>query len=276
MLNSASGQRTAVWEWLKTQPENDATKTLRDRILNGAGYQDPVLAMRLAAELPNTPEAQPQLQSLVNGLLNGGSMLHRFDKLLEQAPEQLRQTLIDTAFNYLRADNLDNAQKWIANLSLLPEASRLKGTEAIARAWGEQSPQDAFGWAKSLAPGDTRNTAVKAVATAWANKDAYSAADWVASLPVGPDRDSSAGALVFAVADKFPREAWDWALSIGDELERTRAAAQAARMMGTKDPATARQWIENGPFSPELKVKLQEGFGLTSGALRLQGAAASK
>ena len=270
MLNNASGQRTAVWEWLKTQPENDATKALRDRILNGAGYQDPGLAMRLAADLPNTPEAQPQLQSLANGLLNGGSMLHRFDKLLEQAPEQLRQTLIDTAFNYLRADNLDNAQKWIANLSLLPEGSRLKGTEAIARAWGDQSPQDAFGWAKSLAPGDSRNAAVKAIATAWAHKDAYSAADWVASLPVGPDRDSSAGALVFAVADRFPREAWDWALSIGDELERTRAAAQAARMMATRDPATARQWIESGPFPPELKVKLQEGFGVLTGAARLQ------
>jgi len=53
-------------------------------------------------------------------------------------------------------------------------------------------------------------------------------------------------------------------LSISDEQERSRAAAHAATMMAARDPATARQWIETGPFSTELKVKLQSGLGLTS------------
>ena len=74
---------------------------------------------------------------------------------------------------------------------------------------------------------------------------------------MGVDRDQSANSLVFAVADKYPREAWDWALSIQDELQRSRAAAHAAQMMAARDPATARQWVEAGPFSPEVKVQLQ-------------------
>jgi RNA polymerase sigma factor (sigma-70 family) len=266
ILNNASGQRTAVWDWLKTQPDSEATKELRRQVLNSAGYQDPALGMRLVSDLPRTPEGDSQLQALASSLFNGGQFLHRFDNLLVQAPERLRQPLIDTAFNHLRGDTLDNPQLWIERLSLLPEASRTKGTESIARAWAEQTPGEAFGWAKTLPAGDARNSAVAAVATAWARKDAYSAADWVAGLAPGTDRDRSAGALVFAVADRFPRESWEWALSIGDEQERTRAAAQAARMMARKDPATARQWIEIGPFPPEMKIQLQAGFGVTGQA----------
>lgn len=267
MLNNAAGQRSTVWEWLKTQPETAATKALRERVLNGAGYQDPALAMRLAEELPGTPEGDSQLQSIASGLLNGGYLLHRLDRLLEQAPERLRQKLIDSAFNYLRADTLDDPQRWIERLALLPEASRNNAIESIARAWGEQSAEEAFGWATSLAPGESRNGAVAAITTSWAKKDAHAAAEFVASLPAGADRDKSAGALVFAVADKFPREAWEWALSIGDEVERTRAAAEAAKKMAVRDPATARQWIENGPFPPEMKAKLQAGFELVSQAV---------
>ena len=75
----------------------------------------------------------------------------------------------------------------------------------------------------------------------------------------GADRDRSANALVFAVAEKHPHEAWQWALSIQNELDRNRAAMHAARMMATRDPATARQWVETGPFPPELKASFQAG-----------------
>jgi RNA polymerase sigma factor (sigma-70 family) len=264
ILNSAAGQRQAVWEWLQQQPDNEVTLDLKQQVLNSAGYQDPALAMRLVDDLPRTPQGDLQLESLASSLLNGGSMLHRFDKLLEQAPERLRAPLIAKAFDFLQAQSLDNPHQWVANLSLLPEASRAKGVEAIARAWGQQSPEEAYAWVASLDAGEARNRAVTAVAANWAAKDAHGAADWVASLPPGPDRDRSAGALVFAVAEKFPREAWDWALSIGDELERTRAAAEAVRKMIPRDPSMARHWIDTGPFSPDLKAKLQESFGVTA------------
>jgi len=263
LLNQGSGQRAAIWEWLKTQPDTQASKEIKDEVLRSAGYQDPALALRLAADVPRTFAGDSQLETLARSLFNGGNQLHRFDDLLPQAPDRLRQPLIDAAFHFLSADNLDDPQRWIDRLSLLPEASRARGVESLAGAWAQQNREEAIGWASSLAAGETRNGAVAAIASTWAKNDPSGAADWVASLPPGAERDRSAGSLVFAVADRFPREAWDWALSIGDEQERSRAAAHAATMMAARDPATARQWIETGPFSAELKLKLQSGLGPT-------------
>jgi hypothetical protein len=189
LLNDASGQRAAVWDWLTTQPDCDGTKSLKEDVLRLAGDQDPALALRLAADLPRTPEGDSQVQSLANGLFNGGDKLYRFDNLLAQAAERLRQPLISAAFNLLCADNLDDPQRWITRLSLLSEASRARGTESIARAWAGQTPEEAAGWVASLAPGESRNGALAAIATTWAAKDAYGAAEWVASMAPGTERD---------------------------------------------------------------------------------------
>jgi RNA polymerase sigma factor (sigma-70 family) len=257
LLNRASGQRSAIWEWLNNQPDSDTTRALRKEVLTTAGFQDPELAIRLVTERPQAIENESHLESFVGNLFNGGHLLNRVDRLLEVAPDALRTAIAERSFTYLRGDTLDNPQQWIARTGLLPETSRGKAMESIARAWGEQSPEEAFTWVSSLPGGDTRNKAVGAVTTSWANRDAHSAADWVASMPAGSDRDHSAGALVFAVADKYPREAWDWAVSIQNELQRSRAAAHAAQMMASRDLATARQWIEIGPFTPEVRLQLQ-------------------
>jgi len=257
LLNNASGQRTAIWEWLKKQPDCEGVNELRQTVLRGAGFQDPALAMRFAADVPRNAQGDAELEIVARAVFNGGHELHRFDTVFEQAPERLRQPLIDAAFKFLYAGNLDDPQRWIDRLSLMPEASRVRGVESIARAWAQQSPEEAFGWASTLAPGDSRNGAVAAIAATWAKQDATGAADWVASLPVGPERDRSAGSIVLAVAEKFPREAWEWALSIGDDLERSRAAAHAAQMMAAKDLPTARQWVQTGPFTPEVRTQLQ-------------------
>jgi hypothetical protein len=256
LLNQASGQKAAVWDWLGTQPDHEATKSLKQKVLNFAGYHDPTLAMRLLADVPRTRDSDPLVESLASSLWNGGSMLHRFDKLLEQAPERLRQPLIDKAFGFLNSETMPDPQPWITRLSQLPEASRAKGIESIARAWAEQTPEEAIGWVASMASGETRNGAMAAIASAWAKKDAQGAAEWVASM-AGAERDRSAGSLVLAVAERYPREAWDWALSIDDTVERNRAASHVAKVMAARDAATARQWIETGPFTAETKAELQ-------------------
>ncbi len=264
LLNQGSGQRGAIWDWLKTQPESETSKELRDQVLQTAGYQDPALAMRLVADVPRTPKGDAQLETIARSLFNGGSQISRFDSLLPQAPERLRQPLLDAAFTFLSGNNLGDPQLWVERLSLLPESSRPRGVESVAGAWAQRSPEEAIGWAISLAEGETRNGAVAAIASKWAKNDPSSAADWVASLPPGAERDRSAGSLVFAIAERFPQQAWEWALSISDDQERSRAAAEAARRMAARDPATARQWIETGPFSADLKLKLQSGVGSTS------------
>lgn len=257
LLNQGAGQRSAVWDWLKTQPNDETAKELKRQILSSAGYQDPALALQLAVDLPRTPDGDAEVQSLARSLFNGGRALYRFDQLFEQAPERLRQPLIDEAFRFLSSETLDHPQKWVARLALLPEASRARGVESIARAWAAQAPEDAMGWAAALPPGESRSGAVANITSAWAAKDSQGASEWVAAMPAGAERDRSAQSLVLAIAEKFPREAWDWAMSIGDASTRASAANHAAQMMAARDLATARQWIENGPFTPEDKAGFQ-------------------
>lgn len=246
-----------MWDWLKTQPDSEAIKDIKQDVLSSAGYQDPALAMRFVTDLPRTPDGVSQIKKLADSLFNGGSMLDRFDKLVERAPERLRGPLVDAAFKYLRGDSLDDPQLWIGRLSLLPDSARAQGIESIARAWAERTPEQVISWAAAFAPGDGRNAALAGITSGWAKKDTFGAAEWVASMPPGPERDRSAGSLVLAIAERFPREAWDWALSINDYNERSRAAAHATKMMASRDAATARQWIESGPFTPENRAELR-------------------
>jgi len=257
LLNGAAGLRPAIWEWLKTQPQNESTQSIRDQVLSSASYQEPNLALELVKELPNTPEGDREVTNVAERLFNGGHMLNRFDSLLSQAPDRLREPLVEAAFGFLRGDSLDDPQRWINNLSLLPANARAKGTESLARAWAEQAPEDANRLGGCTPAGRHSNSALAAIASAWAGKDANNAAAWVASLPAGPERDRSAESLVSAVAQRYPQEAWNWALSISDAVGRERAAGEAAKMMAARDPATARQWIQSGPFSDQTKANLQ-------------------
>ena len=240
------------------QEEDEATRELKLDVLRTAAWQDPTLAIRLADDLPRTPEGDSQAHELARCLLNGGNALFRFDQLYQQAPQRLQQQLLEAAFDRcLNSSSLDDPQKWIARLSLLPDSSRPKGTESLARAWAQQTPEEAIAWAASLPLGDTQNGAMAAIASGWAAKDARGAADWVASLPPGAERDRSAESLVAAVAPSFPHEAWDWAMNISDSTLRIRAATEAAKAMAARDPAIARQWIEASPFTQQAKGDLQ-------------------
>ncbi|HSU56909.1 MAG TPA: sigma-70 family RNA polymerase sigma factor [Candidatus Dormibacteraeota bacterium] len=256
LLNGSSGNRSPVWDWLNTQPDSEAIQSLKEQVLNSAARQDPMLALKLGSDLPNTPEGDRQAKSLANSLFNGGSMLGRFDQCFAAAPERLQTALLESAFSLLGNITLSNPQSWVAKLPLLPPADRMQGTESLARAWATQAPSETIAWANSLPSGETQNAAAAAIVSGWATKDVQGAAGWVATLPNGPERDRSAGAFVLSVADQFPQEAWQWALSINDSALRDLAATQVVQFMAGRDPATARQWINSGPFTDDTRQKL--------------------
>src|SRR5205823_1951129 len=199
------------------------TSQLRRQLLSTWGEQDTAMAFRLAEDAPRTAEGDTQLGLLADGLLGHGAVLHRLDRLLEAAPQRLHQPLVESAFNYLTAETLADPQRWMALLSQLPESARVRATESLARAWAEQTPEEAIGWAASIPAGEFRDEAVAAIASTWAAKDAPAAAVWIAAMPPGAERDRSAQSLIFAMAEEFPREAWEWAMSIGDTERRTLA-----------------------------------------------------
>ena len=263
LLNRSSGERTAVWDWLQTQPDNESTKALRRDVLNGAAWQDPPTALKLAAELPNTSEGNDEMKTLAQNLLNGGSMLYRFDSLYAQASDRLKQSLLQSAFGLLRADNLDDAQTWVARLPQLPDSARGQAEQTLARAWAERSPENAIAWTQTLPADGTRASAMSAIASTWAATDSSSATTWVESMPQGTERDQSANALAMALAERNPKEAWDIALSIEDPSQRQSAATHVAKMLAIRDMAAARQWIDASPFPPDAKAQLQASLSQT-------------
>ena len=265
LAKESSGQRLAVWEWLKGQPENSSTEQLRRQLLSTLGEQEVTTAFRIAEDVPRTAESDAQLHLLADGLVGHGAVLHRIDTLLKTAPQRLRQPLVESAFSYLNAETLADPQRWTALLSQLPDAARVRGTEALARTWAKQSAVDASQWAASLPAGEARVQAVAAIVSSWARQDAPTTAVWIDAMPAGTERDRGAESLVFAIAEEFPREAWEWALSIRDADGRTRAATHAAKMMVARDSATARSWIENGPFTQQAKLTIQSALETTTG-----------
>jgi len=260
LVKESSGQRRAVWEWLKGQPEDSTTRQLKRQVLSTWGEQDTAMAFRLADDPPRTSEGNAQLDLLAEGLLGHGAVLHRLERLLEAAPERLHQALTVSAFNHLNADTLADPRRWMALLSQLPDTARVRGTEALAHAWAEQTPEDAIRWAASMPAGEARVEAVAAIASTWAAKDSPAASVWVAVMPPGAERDRGAQALVLAIAEEFPREAWEWAMSIADTERRTLAATHAAKGMAARDSVTARALVENGPFTQEAKAAIQSAL----------------
>lgn len=264
LVKESSGQRSVVWEWLKGQPEDSTTRQLKCQVLSTWGEQDTAMAFRLADDAPRTTEGNAELGLLAEGLLGHGAVLHRLDRLLEVAPQRLHQPLAESAFNHLSPETLADPQRWIALLSQLPDSARVRGTESLARAWAEQTPEDAIGWAVSMPAGEARVEAVGAIASMWAAKNSPAASVWVAAMPAGAERDRSAQSLVFAMAEEFPREAWEWAMSIYDVEGRTRAATHAAKMMAARDSVTARALIENGPLTQAARAAIQSAIETTS------------
>jgi hypothetical protein len=184
--------------------------------------------------------------------------MDRFNGLMQQAPERLREPLLEAAFSSLRSDvSSIDPQVWVQRLPQVPESSRALAAASLGRAWASQAPEDALAWASGLAPGQVKTDAEAAVVGTWAKTDPQAASEWVNSLPADTERDHSVESLVKAMSETSPREAWGWALTIGDSAERTKAATQAAKMMAARDLFAAQQLIDGSPFSPQTKLELQ-------------------
>ncbi|HEX7860913.1 MAG TPA: sigma-70 family RNA polymerase sigma factor [Verrucomicrobiae bacterium] len=257
LLNDGAGQRTAIWEWAKTQPESEAIKNLRRDVLNTAAYQEPDLALKLAKDL-QADLTEDERQNVARALYNGGNMLHRFDGLMKDAPPFLREPLVQAAFESLSAETIGDPRAWIDRLAQLPEKSREMGLGSIARAWAGQSPEEAIRWVATQPSPDTRSQLLSDVISTWAYKDATSATDFVSSLPEGTERNRGTHSLVGALTEWNPQEAWRLALTINDPQQQKLALTGVitSRAM-LRDPATARQWLESAPLDAQTKANLE-------------------
>jgi hypothetical protein len=195
-------------------------------------------------------------------------MLHRFEKLMEEAPPSMREPLVQAAFESINPGNLGDPNVWMSRLSQLPESERNSGMRSIARAWAGKSPEEAIGWLATQPPGDTRTEALGDAVSTWADKDPSSAADYIGRLPQGMERDRSTASLVQGLGERHPHEAWQWALTITDESQRNSALSSVIARTIDRDPQTARQWLETAPLHPETKAQFEARLNGAPGTTR--------
>ncbi len=265
LMNDAKPQLAAVWDWLKTQPFNDATRALRQSVLNTAGWQNPEFAFAIAAELPATEAGDQDVAELTRSLLNGGQRLGRIDELLETVPGRLRESLLVSAFQYLSPDGIGDPASWLTRLEEVPVKQRAGAAANFAGVWAYRNPEDAAAWAAHL-PGDGgRVDAVRNVARAWLRSDSLAASEWIAQWPAGPERDAGASMLVREIAADSPDDAWQWAVSITGAEARMKAARAALAPLLQRDPAEALHWIEASTLAETEKHTLRQG--VTAGAV---------
>lgn len=259
LLNNGGGQRELVWEWLKTQPENDTTRTLRKDVLGSGAYHDVGATLELAKGIPNLSNSAHYIKDLAGQLLNGGNDLHRFDTLYASAPEPLKQPLLDEAFRYLSAETMD--EKWLSRLANLPESRRLTATESLARAWAMRSPDETIAWINSLQTAQERAAAIAGAVDGIARTQPSTASEWVASMEKATDRDRAAVALVKRITEDRPQEAWQWAARINDSAERDLAAAYVVKRVAERNPGLGAEWLQSGPFTEQTRDKLRASLG---------------
>ena len=126
----------------------------------------------------------------------------------------------------------------------------------------ERDPKNALALAQKAG---TKLWPISGIFEVWAEQDPAEAAEHILDLPAGQIRTLALRTVAEKWADNDPERALAWAqLSAGSAA---RAGHRAEILMMTmkkcglySDPETAKAWISNSAFSPELKSALLKGI----------------
>lgn len=258
LLNDGYAQRDSIWRWLDQQPANEFTKSARSWVINAAAWKEPMSALTLLDQLPDTEENRSVIERGVGSMINGGSQMHMFDEFMEAASPKIRPLLLAAGFNYGLYQSVSDPEKWVKRLDEVPEDKRANAVQSLARGWAKSDPDSAMKWAMSLAEGPQRDAAVAPAISGWAENDSYEVSQWIEKQPVGAIRDLATRGLVGALMQSQPETAWTWALSIGGEQERFNALQIAYIGMRQKNPEAAAQLLESANLPPQQLEALRK------------------
>ncbi len=263
VLNEGYGSHDAIWQWLGQQPANDFTRGARSSLLNAMAWKDPDTALAYLDKIPDSADNREILQNGTRALLNGGSQMDRFEDLLAKISPKLRPYLLESAFSFgignPNGSNIDPA-KWIPRLAELPADQRAAAVAPLASSWAASDPQAAIVWASALTDPTQRELALGSAMTTWAMADIYESSQWVNSLPPGQTRDIAAQNLSRGLMNSSPEAAWTWALSVQTPQNRLNALSLAYMGLTQKDPAIAKQFLQDAKLSPAEAAALKAQF----------------
>ena len=260
LLNEGYGQHDAIWQWLDQQPANDFTRGARSSLLNAMAWKDPDTALGYLEKIPDTADGRELLQNGTRALLNGGSQMDRIEDLLGKISPKLRPYLLESGFSYGVANGNVDPAKWIPRLAELPAEQRARAVGGLASGWAASDPQAAIAWASALTDPTQREQALGSSMTTWAMADIYESSQWVNALPPGKTRDIAAQNIARSLTDSAPEAAWTWALSVQTPENRMNALQLAYMGLTQKDPAIAKQFLQDAKLSPAEATALQKQF----------------
>jgi hypothetical protein len=125
----------------------------------------------------------------------------------------------------------------------------------IAATWARTDTLAAASWARELS-GDAANRAVAAVAGQWVRRDAVAARGWALGLPMDAARDA---ALVQVLGATAGTPAADRALidAFSSSAAQQRGIGEAVRIVAARDPAAARQLVDQHVTDPGVRQAAQ-------------------
>jgi hypothetical protein len=262
ILNEGYAQHDAIWSWLDQQSATEFTRGIRSSLLNAMAWKEPDVALGYLDKIPDTgPENKQIIENGVRSLLNGGSQMERFEDLLEKISPKLRPYLLQSGFSFGLGNGSIDPAKWIPRLEEIPSEQRANAVSGLARGWAASDPQAALEWASTLTDPAQRDQAIGGAVAGWANADVYESSQWINSLPAGETRDVATTNLVATLINSAPESAWTWALSVQKPENRMSALQLAYMSLTRKDPAIAKQLLQDANLSASETDALKKQFG---------------
>ena len=261
LTNEGYGAHDAIWQWLDGQPANVFTRGVRSSLLNAIAHQEPDAALAYLDKIPDTAENRELLQNGTRALFDGGGGMDRVEDFLAKISPKLRPYLLENAFASGFGSGVVDPAKWIPRLAEISAGQRMNAIDGLAIGWTASDPQAAIAWAASLTDPAQQEQALSSAARAWARADIHELSQWINSLAPGRTRDIGVQGLAKALNYSEPEAAWKWALSIETPENRLSALQLAYEGLARKDPAIAKQFLQDAKLSPTEASALKKQFG---------------
>ena len=196
IMNNSEGKIDEIWAWLQEQDGGVGVGALRSRVLQRAGYSDPISALAMASSMQPEAMTEELGDTVTSAVLAREGSLNQFDELFAAAPEFLQGALVESAFErFSNFGAIGEPRDWVARLDMVPALKRSRATESLASAWAKKDPREAAEWVdEKTAEGGGFNETVGLV-DAWSRSDPMAASQWVAEIPEGRVRDAGAREL---------------------------------------------------------------------------------
>lgn len=217
---------TGTLAWCDSMAEGEAKNELRVVIGSQAKSAQPVIALRLAIELPDEHQARRSLAAAAaqSWALADPESAAAWGRTL--APDDLRDCLNGAIASAWASRDAAAALRFA--LSALPAgAAQEEAAAEIVRRAGSV----AAGLSATVSDETLRATSLPVVVALWTARDAAGAGAWLAEVPRGLLRDQALEMFSRVLASSDASAAWCWAGLIDDSALKTISRERAANAL---------------------------------------------